>query len=806
MDTIPEFTLPDWMQPHRRALDWGLLLMVILSLLATLPFLARSGLPRETDAELHVFRTAELIYCIQEGALYPRWAPNFWYGYGYPFFNYYGSATYYLAAGFGLLTGSGAVGGTRFVFILGQVIAGVATFAFVRRRWNAFAGIVAGVVYAYSPYVVFIDPHMRGDLAEAFAIDIIPVIFWAFDWVLCTKNGFYSILAAAVLALLIFSHNLMAVIGFLLLVGWLLWLYIFTHNRETYPVYYWRHTWLTLAFGLLLVSFFTLPVLLESNEVQLERLTGPGHFDYQNHFVNVDELLAPAPPLDLTAVNPAFNFNLGVASWVLAAVGCAALLAQVWRGAPPLPAGPGTLKTWQRRLAALRTGQMILIPGGLRDIAYFGAAGTTLIFLMTPASSFIWQTVPYMPIIQFPWRFLGVASFCLAILAGAATRWLRTLPERIQPAALAVLAAAPLFGALTVLYPPEWSPNFGPTNPAAYIEFELSGVAVGTTAGGEFLPKAVVVPPGPERSLIDSYRRPGEIDKVNRATVPEQAIVDVIRHNPTEDIFSVRSSVPFMLRLYTFAFAGWRVEIDGKPVEYEIGAPEGFIVVPVPEGTHQVRVYLGTTPARVLGQALSLAAATGLAAMLYITQKKRTDIPRLLLAGRAIIAIVGVGLLFAVVRLFGIEQFYLRSAPGEPPLPAMYAHHQPYEQGIELLAYDLPRAEIRAGETLPVTLYWHTTQPIEANYQSFVHLVPLGENVPITQVDKLNPGDYPTTRWQPGRYIRDKYELETPDDIAPGRYLIFFGLYDRNTETRLMISGPSPDDKGVLPVFVDVLP
>ena len=31
-----------------------------------------------------------------EGAVYPRWVPEFYYGYGYPLFNYYAPLSYYV--------------------------------------------------------------------------------------------------------------------------------------------------------------------------------------------------------------------------------------------------------------------------------------------------------------------------------------------------------------------------------------------------------------------------------------------------------------------------------------------------------------------------------------------------------------------------------------------------------------------------------------------------------------------------------------------------------------------------------------
>jgi hypothetical protein len=798
------FELPDWMQPYYRAIDWGLLLMLALSLFAALPFLARPGLPRETDAELHVFRTTELSYCIREGTVYPRWAPNFWYGYGYPFFNYYASLTYYLAAGFDLLTGAGPVEGVRFVFVLGQVAAGLGTYAFVRRRWNARAGILAGVVYVYSPYLVLIDPHMRGDMAEAFALGMLPAVLWAFDRLLREGRGRHVAAAALLLAALIFTHNLMALIFFALLVGWLAWLRLYI------PDYHWCRAWAALALALGLASFFWLPVLLESGEVQLNRLTGPGHFDYRTHFLTPGELLAPSPPLDLTAANPAYAFNLGLAAWVLALVGCAALAAQGRRGAPPQETRAATLEEWQRVFASGATDKGAASPGGVRDAAYFAVAGLALVFLMLPAADLVWRAVPIMPLLQFPWRLLGPASFCLAVLAGAATRWIGHLPEVIRPVGLTVLVAVPLFGSISTLYPPEWGPDFGETSTQAYLDFELSGVALGTTAGGEFLPDEVIVPPSPQSTLIESYSRAGPIDKVNRTTLPPETIVDVVYHGPVEDRFLVRSLEPFLLRLYTFAFAGWQVEIDGRPVELEVGEPEGFIVVDVPAGSHDVCAFLGSTPVRDFAGALTLISLIVLSVLVITLERQARWPPSRAnpLGWQFATAILVVGVLFAGFRALSDARpgtFYVRSVPGEPLL-AEHPHHRPFETGIELLAYDLPRQTLHPGEILSVTLYWRAVRPLEENYQVFVHLIPLGESAPRAQSDKLNPGDYPTTRWSPDRYIRDAHEIALPADLPPGQYILAVGLYNLNTSKRVLTAGPTPDDKAVLPAFIEVAP
>jgi uncharacterized membrane protein len=68
--------------------DPGWLAAVAFAVIAAWPLLTRPSLPTFTDAEMHVYRAGEILFSLREGVLWPRWAPDFYYGYGYPVFNY----------------------------------------------------------------------------------------------------------------------------------------------------------------------------------------------------------------------------------------------------------------------------------------------------------------------------------------------------------------------------------------------------------------------------------------------------------------------------------------------------------------------------------------------------------------------------------------------------------------------------------------------------------------------------------------------------------------------------------------------
>jgi uncharacterized membrane protein len=438
-----------------------MLAVALIVMSATLPLLTRPGLPRHTDLELHVFRAAEFQAALADRPLdYPRWAADFYYGYGYPIFNYYAPLAYYAASIIALAPGLGIVGAMKAVLVLTSALAALGAFFLARRHFGSTAAVVASAAYVLSPYLLFIDPFMRGDVAEFLALGLLPWAFLAFDRPLTSRRDLAR--AALTLAALVFSHNLTALIGAALLATWLLWRGLLVDGvgrglRDLAAI--------ALAAGLSAV--FWLPFFAERDAVRLN-VAGPGHFDFHNHFVELGALLQPSPALDLGATTPHFVYNLGLAQWVLA-------------------------------LPALLMLRRIRRPES-RVPAFFALVALVMAFLVTPASSGVWEAVQPAALIQFPWRFLGPIALALAMCAACGVS---LLPK---PGLTAALALAALLGyALPTMYPPLWEADFGDTSPRGMIEFELSGVALGTTSTDDFLPVQVAQVPPPVDALLHAY-------------------------------------------------------------------------------------------------------------------------------------------------------------------------------------------------------------------------------------------------------------------------------------------------------------
>ena len=103
---------------------------------------------------------------------------------------------------------------------------------------------------------------------------------------------------------------------------------------------------------------------------------------------------------------------------------------------------------------------------------------------------------------------------------------------------------------------------------------------------------------------------------------------------------------------------------------------------------------------------------------------------------------------------------------------------------IQLLGYDLDQS---AG-ALNLTLYWQAQQPTDTSYKVFVHLVDTVTGELVAQSDAVPRNwQYPTSAWEAGEVVHDLVSLPL-QDVAPGRYHLWIGLYDLNTGIRLPLT------------------
>ncbi len=748
-----------------RRQDAGLWLTLALCLVGLWPLLSSGELALGHDTLFHIYRSAEMSRTWSHGVLMPRWAESFYFGYGSPLFQYYASLSYYLAAVGNQLLGLDVPAALRLLVMVCLPAAGGGMYLFARERGGPVAGVIAGLCYVYSPYILYREPHVRGAYPELLAFAVFPWAMWRFERLLIAGRARDVAWAAVTAWLLVISHNLMAMVLAGVLAAWLAWnLLARVVDRRRFGL-----AVLAGALGVGLAAYFWLPVILERDAIQLSNVTGIPSLDYRNAFVRFGALFEFPSRTDAALTGGLLpHASLGVVQWALALAGALAAAAMV-----------------TRRVLRRRTLRAAFeVPEATRLAVLYAGMALAFVCLMLDVSEPLWDAVSVIAYLQFPWRLLGPAAFALAALAGTNAAWIARLPDRWGGAIIALIVVAVIAAATPLFYVDDrWRTGPVDASVAAYHAQEVDGsLPPGATVSNEFLPKHALVLPGVTARLLDDYADGYPVDKLNREAVPVGVEVTSLDHGPQHDAWRVQAAAPFTMEVFTLYFAGWRATVDGEPVDITPSEPHGLIRFDVPAGEHTVRLALARTPVRWAGVSISAAALVGLAVIAVVGWRRRGESDRAV-TGRGgamrpgwAVGLVAGGLAALLLAgwLMGEGRAWVRSAPGE----ARLADHQTgfrFGESLELVGYTLSADRASPGDRVWLTVYWYARAPVSIDYRSFVHVSAGGP--PLAQADKILPADVPTSEWAAGSLVGDEYVIALPPDMPPGAYDVRIGLW-----------------------------
>ncbi len=113
---------------------------------------------------------------------------------------------------------------------------------------------------------------------------------------------------------------------------------------------------------------------------------------------------------------------------------------------------------------------------------------------------------------------------------------------------------------------------------------------------------------------------------------------------------------------------------------------------------------------------------------------------------------------------------------------------------VTLLGYDVSSEAIYPGQPLDLTLYWQARRRMSKDYTVFTHLVAADGRIVAQQDNQPAEGRYPTSIWDTGEIVVDRYHLIVTPDTAAGEYHLETGMYLLSTLERLKVVGG--DEKG----------
>jgi hypothetical protein len=578
-----------------------LLLLFGLTLLALAPLFGSGYFYDAHDGRHSVFYLIMFDASLRDGALWPRWAMHHIQGYGYPTFVIQAPLGFYLAEIFVLL-GAGYTLAVKCTWVVGFLISGWGMATLVRywldrsagasRPQHRLAALVAGVLYVYIPYHLA-DIYVRAALNDTLLLAWFPWVFLLMDQLIDQgfAPGWRHRLVLAVLALggCLLTHTF-ALISFTpLLVLFVLFRLTLaqTESRQ------WRgvigRAGLAAAAGLLallLIATFLFPLLAEGPYLE-QQVYVTNTYDFRNHFVQWGQFFSPFWGFgfsdDPTGANDGMGFQIGVVALLLAVVAAYVTL----RESEP---------AWMRR-------------------AYLGfltATSLILLFLMTPSATLLWESFPFLAIIQFPWRLLALTAFTLSALAGMVVPLL--LDNLLAPASMNEVqemarydaGAAVLALVIVVATVPYVKAALLPVEPwredgRAIFRFEEEHPDM--IAYTQWVKEPFTTSPMTEEyaspDYVEDYSDNGSLTRLAIIKGSGEILSQYSRGSSAGGV--VRVDGPATVRIHLYYFPGWQVRVDGQLVEARVSDPHGLIEVDVAAGEHHIDARMGSTPPRRAG-------------------------------------------------------------------------------------------------------------------------------------------------------------------------------------------------------------
>lgn len=542
--------------------------VLMLSLFGVLSLFGTSYFPMHDDTQ--VGRVVAMSRSLKDGQFPVRWVADLGFGYGYPLFNFYGPLPYYIGA---VLTNVGipALIATKVMMGIGMIMAPLLAFVVLAPYIGITGASIAALLFMYAPYHA-VQLYVRGAVGELYATAFLPLLFLGLVAPLLGKRTHRIVFWGALgVALTILSHTILGYVTIILYGVWTaVYVCVSLFQKKKFKSVLFIYV-LEIGIGLLLSAFFWLPAVFEMAYTNVAGQIG-GAADFRSHFVCARQLLYSAWGFggSIAGCTDGMSFKLGVVHIGLFLY---------------------AMFLWYVKRSSSSYKNHVFIAGLV--ISVVG------IFFMLPVSTWVWQYIPNFSYVQYPWRFLSIASFGIAVIGGMTFANSSTFMRRIFSLVVIVLV---LIANRSEFRPQQLTHrSMVDYESTEELRFRVSKIS------DEYLPKDIV--------------RPSTVFEVSDAIFEsERALgVRIVTEKSNYINAMLFSSSDQNIRVLKAWFPGWHYFINGK--EVSVSVIEGFPIFRIFAGSNMVELRLSDTRVRTVGNMMSLVAVM-LCFIFYIRYEK----------------------------------------------------------------------------------------------------------------------------------------------------------------------------------------
>lgn len=472
------------------------------------------------DGLYHIGRIGQFNIAVKNGQIPPRLAPTIENNIGYPLFVVNYQLPYYFAEAFRLTT-QDPVFAFKAVMSATFILSAVFAFLLFKNFGSNIASLTGAVFYTYMPYR-FANLYDRGSLGECVALMFVPLTLIGLHKVKKNSKNSFVLLAISVFGL-ITSHTVI----FMLFAPFfiLYFLIILKPDAEAF-----KRTAASCLLGILLSSFQLFPSIFEKKYMTFDQTLSNL---YKSHFINIYQVFR----LPYPDVNLGTPFQIGLSATLVFALSLIFIRSMKHK----------------------------------KEVTFMLVSIMLGLFIALPASSFLWQNLPLLKYILYPWRLLSVvtlASSYLAVFLVDSVQYKKTAAILLM--ILTIYASRHYF-----LKPIQLQPNLPTTNLTTQNENDTIW--------------------SNEKTFID---RP-------LVSTTPQSNIYLTNQKPFDVKAQIINTEPTDLIIRKMYFPGWTFKINGqnKPITIE----DGLISTNLEPGNWQIEAYFTESKLRMFADLLTLA-------------------------------------------------------------------------------------------------------------------------------------------------------------------------------------------------------
>lgn len=544
-----------------------LILAVVLlgSIFLTAQAILKPGLMLGHDAYAHATYSKLFINGLNEGQFPVRWIEHVWVGFGQPLFNYYQVGFFYFIWIVNLLPISFLWSIKIGVLVLWW-IGGIFVYL-LTKKWGRLSGILATVVYIFSPYLI-LDIFIRNSYPEFMAVSLIPGVLWSIEKLFEKPRVLTLSILAVFLSLIIISHLPTLVIFTPILGGFSLLKFQKSKNKI-------KSLGFALISGVLAIgisAFYLIPAITELDSIQIQKMHS-GVFSFSQNFVN--PLYLPTYLWGYGGEWWGENFYrarfIGLIQWTIIFCTFSFILIQIIK----------------RNIRSL-------------NIEMFFWLGAILysFFFMQRMSDILWSNINTLAYIQFPWRFFMVIPVSTAVLSAL-------ILSNIKKLQIKYVILMGVFLSNFILVAPFMAPK-------AIIAGEYFNLSFSDWKKNEEVKKVAFSEPGYSPIASNDIQK-GSVNKIINSSRDSQINGPSIKNHHIS--FGIKAQNPEQLTINTPYYPGWKAYLNDRQMGIEPNE-NGFISVSIPAGNNYLEFRMLGTRIAVISNYISLFSALFLIEML----------------------------------------------------------------------------------------------------------------------------------------------------------------------------------------------